>query len=99
MSSAAVVKLVDFGSALVIDDEYPNEGIDSVTPGYCPPEYIATSKDEAARPLEPSFDMWALAVIVYSTYARYFKLLIKHSTRLNPTYSLDYSHVDRCPSI
>ena len=65
-SSAAVVKLVDFGSAVVRDESSPfhhGSKLLSCTPGYSPPEYIGEDRKEI---LDPSFDMWALAVIIYS---------------------------------
>lgn len=60
------MKLVDFGSAIITDRE--KIGAFSFTPGYCPPDYlIATESDSSERkPMEPSFDMWGLGVIVYS---------------------------------
>lgn len=66
-TSAAVVKLVDFGSAIISDETSPfYHGMEvfSMTPGYSPPEYIGEEKK--GKSLDPSFDMWALGVIVYS---------------------------------
>ena len=66
-SSAAVVKLVDFGSAVVNDEDSPfhhGSSVFSMTPGYSPPEYLGGGKKD--KRLDPSFDMWALAVIIYS---------------------------------
>jgi len=62
-SSSAVVKVVDFGSASVTDSN-EDQGMTAATPAYTPPEYLSREgKDN--RPVDPSFDMWALGVIVY----------------------------------
>lgn len=65
-STSASVKLVDFGTATITDRQ--QIGKFHFTPGYCPPEYlIAVDEGEVEqKPMEPSFDMWGLAVIVYS---------------------------------
>ena len=65
--------MVDFGSALVNDSENRASkeaaaGLVSMTPGYVPPEYIV-EENERVKPLDPTFDMWGLAVIVYSTFS------------------------------
>jgi serine/threonine protein kinase len=67
-SSDAVVKLVDFGCAEVIDPNSPYYDADEKmsvtnTPGYSPPEML----DETKRhiPLTPAVDMFAMGVIIY----------------------------------
>jgi serine/threonine protein kinase len=66
-TSDAVIKLVDFGCAQVIDQESPfasNQVKTSVnTPAYCPPEVLKLKGKESN--LDPTFDMWALGVIIY----------------------------------
>ena len=62
-SSAAVVKLVDFGSAQVYhDDEEPDDvpprRAATATPAYSPPEFLERGGTD--KPIEPTFDMWAL---------------------------------------
>jgi Protein kinase domain len=65
-SSAAVVKLVDFGSAQVYhDDEEPEDvpprRASTATPAYSPPEFLERGGTD--KPIEPSFDMWALGTL------------------------------------
>jgi hypothetical protein len=67
----AVIKLVDFGCAQVIDPDSPfSEGEDAVrtdagtTPAYCPPEVLEKVSKKAIQ-IKPSMDMWALGVILY----------------------------------
>jgi CRP-like cAMP-binding protein len=67
-SSDAVIKVVDFGCAEIINKNspfYDAKGNQSFanTPGYSPPEMI----DRARRPshLEPSADMFSMGVIIY----------------------------------
>ena len=59
------LKVVDFGSAQVTDDRSPFQTIAGSgaanTPAYAPPEAF----DERVTRIEPSFDMWALGVIVF----------------------------------
>lgn len=67
-SSDAVIKVVDFGCAQIIDKNSPyynpngNQSF-SNTPGYSPPEII----DCTMRPidLDPSVDMFSIGVIIY----------------------------------
>lgn len=62
----SVIKVVDFGSAHVTspdaEGEYDTRGIAN-TPAYSPPEVL--DKETRKAGLEPSFDMWALGIIVY----------------------------------
>jgi serine/threonine protein kinase len=65
--SDAVIKLIDFGCAVVIgdDDEVEDNG-DTIsatgrTLAYCPPEVL----NHRLATLDPSVDMWALGVIIY----------------------------------
>ena len=67
-SSDAVIEVVDFGCAEVIDKNspfYDEDGNESFanTPGYSPPEMI----DRTIRPkhLKPSVDMFSMGVIIY----------------------------------
>lgn len=66
--SDAVVKVVDFGCAQVIDPTSPffggiSQGTRSAnTPAYAPPE--ALGLDDTYK-LHPAFDMWSLGVITY----------------------------------
>jgi len=67
-ASDAVIKVVDFGCAEIIDQNSPYYnpfGSLSLanTPGYSPPEMVDTSRTE--RHLEPSVDMFSLGVIIY----------------------------------
>eukprot|EP00532_Pseudo-nitzschia_australis_P002407 CAMPEP_0168184690 /NCGR_PEP_ID=MMETSP0139_2-20121125/13383_1 /TAXON_ID=44445 /ORGANISM="Pseudo-nitzschia australis, Strain 10249 10 AB" /LENGTH=793 /DNA_ID=CAMNT_0008106347 /DNA_START=119 /DNA_END=2500 /DNA_ORIENTATION=+ len=67
-SSDAVMKVVDFGCAEIIDKTspyYSSDGKDSVgtTPGYSPPEMI--DKSRRSIDLEPSADMFSMGVIIY----------------------------------
>ncbi len=64
--SDAVIKLIDFGCAVVIGDECEdtNDGRTKSTGrtlAYCPPE-VLSSKFTA---INPSVDMWSLGVIIY----------------------------------
>ena len=69
----AVIKVVDFGCARSenLDDIKEDEGTGGVktanTPAYSAPEILAAAKDPDAphKPIEPSFDMWAMGVILY----------------------------------
>lgn len=68
-SSAAVVKLVDFGSAQVktddmddVDEELLDAPRNPATPAYSPPEFL---ESKGNGPIDPSFDMWAVGVILY----------------------------------
>lgn len=65
-SSAAALKLVDFGSAQVsVEDETGKEApkrVAAATPAYSPPEFLEEREESI---LEPSFDMWAVGVILY----------------------------------
>ena len=68
--SNAVIKLIDFGCSVIIDEddddfgESGTIGLAGRTLAYCPPEMLDNSK----RPDKPdlSVDMWALGVILYS---------------------------------
>ena len=68
-SSDAVVKLVDFGCAEIIDKHSPyynppDPGYCAAnTPGYSPPEMIERDFDPEA--LQPPVDMFAIGVIIY----------------------------------
>lgn len=69
--SNAVIKLIDFGCSVIIEDDdlYGSDGNISLagrTLAYCPPEMLDSSK----RPenLDPSVDMWAIGVILYSEF-------------------------------
>ncbi len=69
-SSDAVVKVVDFGCAEIIDKNSPYysppEGTQkcfSNTPGYSPPEMLV--EGGSATHLEPSVDMFSIGVIIY----------------------------------
>jgi len=69
--SNAVIKLIDFGCSVIIEDDdiYDGGGPMSLagrTLAYCPPEMLDSSK----RPekLDPSVDMWAIGVILYSKF-------------------------------
>jgi len=67
-SSDAVVKLVDFGCAEIIDKNSPyyspSEGTQkfSNTPGYSPPEMLL---GRCGTHLDPSVDMFSIGVIIY----------------------------------
>lgn len=65
-SSAAVVKVVDFGSAQINQEDTGIERAPrpvAATPAYSPPEFLERGKKDSH--IDPSFDMWALGVIVY----------------------------------
>lgn len=70
--SNAVIKLIDFGCSVVVDDDEFDEsgpiGLLGRTLAYCPPEMLA-SKKRPDKP-GPSVDMWALGVILYSKFLR-----------------------------
>jgi serine/threonine protein kinase len=64
-AGSAVVKLVDFGSAQVSVDEDSDETSTrptASTPAYSPPEFL---ENKEVGNIDPSFDMWALGVILY----------------------------------
>lgn len=68
-AGSAAVKLVDFGSAQVTMADDNDESFEmsgsrptASTPAYSPPEFLE-KKDVAY--IDPSFDMWALGVILY----------------------------------
>jgi serine/threonine protein kinase len=65
--SDAVIKVVDFGCAQIIDDQSPyfekRTFIAASTPGYSPPEVI--DKTKKLTSLNPSMDMFSLGVIIY----------------------------------
>lgn len=66
--SDAVIKLVDFGCAQIVDHDSPlydrsGSFVAANTPGYSPPEMIR--KDRKMKELHPSVDMWSLGVIIY----------------------------------
>ena len=63
-ASDAVVKLVDFGCAQVLVENgqsFTRGG--SNTPAYSPPEVLDQKRKSST--IDPSFDMWALGVILY----------------------------------
>lgn len=67
-SSNAVVKLVDFGSAEIVNSEVVASTAPAsdftLTPAYAPPEVLnKTSQDDSK--VESSMDMWALGIILY----------------------------------
>jgi CRP-like cAMP-binding protein len=67
-SSDAVIKVVDFGCAEIIDRKspyYTPEGnqLFATTPGYSPPEMIDMSR--RSTHLDPSVDMFSIGVIIY----------------------------------
>jgi CRP-like cAMP-binding protein len=64
-ASDAAVKVVDFGCSHLIDREKDklNKRPNSNTPAYSPPEIL--DQKDTVNPLEPSFDMWAMGVIIY----------------------------------
>ena len=80
-SSDAVIQVVDFGCAQttqsgvddlggVLDPILPKHGGSAATPAYSPPEIIEQRRRAKKNPkdrkyVEPSFDMWALGVIIY----------------------------------
>lgn len=57
----AVVRVVDFGCATVLDDDGVNDDAANrpLTPAYCPPEAFHRA------PPRPSADMWAMGIILY----------------------------------
>ena len=64
--SDAVIKLIDFGCAVVIgddDDDHEDERTKSTgrTLAYCPPEVLGNTFTS----INPSVDMWSLGVIIY----------------------------------
>lgn len=66
--SDAVIKLIDFGCAVVIgDNDDAEESSEEIslslgrTIAYCPPELLSRRQTECA----PSMDMWALGVIIF----------------------------------
>ena len=72
--SNAVIKLIDFGCSVVVDedDEFGATepiGLLGRTLAYCPPEMLA-KKRRSVKP-DPSVDMWALGVILYSQFLRF----------------------------
>jgi len=64
-SSSAVLKLVDFGSASIQkegdEDGSSNKPLAAATPAYSPPEFL----DNVDKPVNSTFDMWAIGVIIY----------------------------------
>jgi len=78
-SSEAVIQVVDFGCAqTLVDDlegrldpmERQSQGGTAATPAYSPPEIIeqrrrAKKNPKERKPVDPSFDCWALGVIIY----------------------------------
>ena len=62
-SSAAVVKLVDFGSSTIHLEDGSHRHLAAATPAYSPPEFLDTHNVD--KPVDPSFDMWAMGVILY----------------------------------
>ena len=70
--SDAVIKLVDFGCAQVSAADSAFQQSTNLsgkstatgkTPAYCPPEVL--DKKRVKKTIDPSFDMWALGVIIY----------------------------------
>ena len=64
-SSDAVIKLVDFGCAQIIDPTspfYDGHAVAALTPGYSPPEVV---KNVSTTDIKPSMDMFSLGVILY----------------------------------
>jgi len=63
----AVIELVDFGCAQVLDKNSPfyeeTSSISATTPGYSPPEMV--DKSIKLTHLEPSMDMFSIGVILY----------------------------------
>ncbi len=63
----AVIEVVDFGCAQIIDEKSPfyeaSTKISATTPGYSPPEMI--DKSSKLTHLDPAMDMFALGVILY----------------------------------
>lgn len=69
ISSNAVIKVVDFGCAQIIDeksmffDRYADKTVVASTAGYSPPEMV--DKTKILPQLHPSVDMFSLGVIIY----------------------------------
>lgn len=66
--SDAVIKLVDFGCAQIVDQDSPlydrsGSFVAANTPGYSPPEMVR--KEQKLKELHQSVDMWSLGVIIY----------------------------------
>ena len=63
-ASDAVVKVIDFGTAQVLDSDGNVRIPLSVgrTPEYCPPEVLKKAKIDKVN---PTLDMWALGIILY----------------------------------
>lgn len=62
----SVVRVVDFGCAQIVSSRSKtesNRGSIAKTPAYSPPEVFRKSNQKTL--MEPSFDMWALGVIIY----------------------------------
>lgn len=82
----AVIKLVDFGCAIVHDDtngplpghHHQSKGTGR-TPAYCPPEVLLGEGVDVV----PSFDMWSLGVVIY------VMLIGRHPFDLDATSSED----------
>ena len=66
-TTAATVKVVDFGSATK-EQQKVNGRTFPYTPGYTAPEFLVAASKNGSLRMDPSFDMWGLAVIVYSKY-------------------------------
>ena len=76
--SNAVIKLIDFGCSVITEDE--DDDVDSQvglagrTLAYCPPEMLTRSN--RSQKMDPSVDMWALGVILYSEYYSLLKTFV-----------------------
>lgn len=61
----SVVKIIDFGTAQVLDESgqaaVPSSDV-GTTPAYCPPEVLTTPNSKK----RPSMDIWAVGVILYT---------------------------------
>lgn len=68
--SDAVIKLVDFGCAELIEttDKDKRRLSGGNTPAYNPPEAFV---DNWRGPLDPSLDCWAMGVIIYIMLSKF----------------------------
>jgi serine/threonine protein kinase len=66
--SDAVIKVVDFGCAQIVDTTSPfcdGQAVAALTPGYSPPEVVHGNTTHKSCPVQPSIDMFSLGVIIY----------------------------------
>ena len=70
-SSDAIIQVVDFGCAQVVDDpsssssSQRSNGSLTTTPAYSAPEVLKRQLEKKSSAIDARFDMWALGVIIY----------------------------------